>query len=73
MQTSNTDAKSFYLAHGFEEVETLQDYYRNIEPTSCFLLKRSLKEGHSVAGKPTESDIRPQDADQTEAAVAVAN
>jgi len=73
VQTSNADAKSFYLAHGFFEVETVLDYYRNIDPPHSFLLKRSLKEGHSVAEKSTESDTRPQDADQMEAVAAVDN
>lgn len=40
VQTSNKDAKDFYLANGFEEVDVVEDYYKRIEPTSAFLLKR---------------------------------
>lgn len=40
VQTSNVEAKDFYLANGFEEVGIVEDYYKRIEPTSAFLLKR---------------------------------
>ena len=32
VQTSNEDAKQFYIAHGFEETETIMNYYKRIEP-----------------------------------------
>ena len=48
VQTSNDDAKTFYLANGFEQTDVIENYYRNIEPAHSFLLKRSLKEGHVV-------------------------
>ena len=32
VQTSNEDAKEFYIAHGFEETETIRNYYKRIEP-----------------------------------------
>lgn len=73
VQTSNADAKNFYLSHGFVEVETVLDYYRNIDPPHSFLLKRSLKEGHSIDGKSAESDTRPQDADQIDNTTAIVN
>ena len=40
VQTSNVEAKDFYLANGFEEVGIVEDYYKRIEPTSAFLLTR---------------------------------
>ena len=29
VQTSNVEAKDFYLANGFEEVGIVEDYYKN--------------------------------------------
>jgi ribosomal protein S18 acetylase RimI-like enzyme len=49
VQTSNDDAKQFYLAHGFVQTDIIKGYYKRIEPPDCFLLKKSLKEGHDVA------------------------
>ena len=48
VQTSNEDAKQFYLANGFVETGIIRDYYKRIEPPDCFLLKKSLKEGHEI-------------------------
>ena len=45
VQTSNEDAKLFYVAHGFEETETIRNYYKRIEPpgmtcsTRCSIIK----------------------------------
>ena len=50
VQTSNIEAKEFYLANGFKEMGIIQDYYKRVEPTSAFLMKKSNK----VAEKPTE-------------------
>lgn len=48
VQTSNEEAKQFYLANGFKETQIIKDYYKRIEPADCFLLKKSLKEGHEI-------------------------
>ena len=44
VQTSNEDAKQFYIAHGFEETETIRNYYKRIEPPDCYVLKKKLRE-----------------------------
>ena len=41
VQTSNSDAEEFYIAHGFERKETILNYYKRIDPPDCFLLKKS--------------------------------
>ena len=51
VQTSNEDAKQFYLGNGFVQTEIIHDYYKRIEPPDCFLLKKSLKEGHEIVVK----------------------
>jgi N-alpha-acetyltransferase 50 len=48
VQTSNVEAKEFYLANGFVQTDVIKDYYKRIEPPDCFVLKKSLKEGHTV-------------------------
>jgi ribosomal protein S18 acetylase RimI-like enzyme len=42
VQTSNLDAKEFYLSRGFSEVEIIRNYYKNIDPPDCFLLRRQI-------------------------------
>lgn len=44
VQVGNDEAKKFYLAHGFEEVGIIKDYYKRIDPPDCFILKKSLKD-----------------------------
>lgn len=44
VQTSNLDAKEFYLSKGFEEECIVENYYKGIEPTSGFLLKKMMPE-----------------------------
>jgi ribosomal protein S18 acetylase RimI-like enzyme len=48
VQTSNLEAKQFYVANGFVQTEVIKDYYKRIEPPDCFLLKKSMKEGHEI-------------------------
>ena len=43
VQTSNDDAKSFYVGHGFDQVEVVENYYTRVEPTSAFLLRKENK------------------------------
>jgi hypothetical protein len=61
-QTSNDDAKQFYLANGFIATEVIKDYYKRIEPPDCFLLRKSMKEGYEIqqsssASKEASTDI----------------
>mmetsp|Transcript_21077 Transcript_21077/g.35361 ORF Transcript_21077/g.35361 Transcript_21077/m.35361 type:complete len:171 (-) Transcript_21077:1688-2200(-) len=42
VQVSNTEAKQFYLRHGFEDHGIIKDYYKRIEPPDCFILKKPL-------------------------------
>ncbi|OZJ02210.1 hypothetical protein BZG36_04717 [Bifiguratus adelaidae] len=42
VQTSNKEALSFYQKAGFEVKETVQNYYRNIEPRDAYLLIKTL-------------------------------
>ena len=42
VQTSNDEAKSFYISHGFQEIETVLNYYRNIDPPHSFMLSKKL-------------------------------
>jgi ribosomal protein S18 acetylase RimI-like enzyme len=48
VQTSNLDAKQFYLSHGFLETDIIKNYYKRIEPPDCFLLRKSLREGYDI-------------------------
>lgn len=43
VQTSNEDAKNFYLHHGFEEKDIIKGYYKNIDPPDCFLLSKKIE------------------------------
>jgi len=44
VQVNNSDAKNFYLKHGFEELGVIKDYYKRIEPADCFLLRKTMRE-----------------------------
>ena len=43
VQTSNEDAKEFYIANGFEQTDTILNYYKRIEPPDCHVLKKILR------------------------------
>lgn len=43
VQINNEDAKNFYLMHGFEQVKIIKGYYKNIEPSDCYLFRKALK------------------------------
>jgi ribosomal protein S18 acetylase RimI-like enzyme len=58
VQTSNSEAKSFYLSHGFEEIEIIKGYYRNIDPPDSYLLKKSLRDGHVVSAGKNDADAQ---------------
>lgn len=42
MQVGNETALNFYKRYGFEVAETLKDYYHDIQPADCLLLKKQL-------------------------------
>lgn len=51
VQTSNQDAKDFYVSNGFTQTDIIYGYYRNIEPPDAYVLKKSLKEGHEITAE----------------------
>jgi ribosomal protein S18 acetylase RimI-like enzyme len=42
VQTSNDEAKQFYMSSGFEDMGIIKDYYKRIDPPDCFILKKTL-------------------------------
>jgi len=42
VQTSNLEAKDFYVSHGFDEMGVVKDYYKRIDPPDAILLSRQL-------------------------------
>ena len=40
--TKNEDAIRFYNRYGFEIAETVEGYYRGIDPTSCHILRKAV-------------------------------
>jgi len=38
VQTSNLQGKAFYESIGFQMVQTIENYYKRLEPASCFVL-----------------------------------
>jgi len=44
VQVNNDQAISFYKRFGFEIIDTIENYYKRIEPPDCYVLQKSLKE-----------------------------
>jgi len=42
VQTNNDSALDFYKAFGFEITETIQNYYKRIEPPDCHVLSKAV-------------------------------
>lgn len=44
VQTSNEDARQFYIRNGFEETGIVDNYYKRIEPPHAYFLKKKLRD-----------------------------
>lgn len=42
VQVNNDDAMAFYKSFGFEYKETIENYYRRIEPSGCHVFARGV-------------------------------
>ena len=42
VQVNNLQAKDFYMHKGFEEVCVVENYYKDIEPTAGFMLRKAI-------------------------------
>jgi ribosomal protein S18 acetylase RimI-like enzyme len=40
VQVNNQEALDFYLKHGFENVGTIENYYKKIDPPDCFIVRK---------------------------------
>mmetsp|Transcript_68854 Transcript_68854/g.193135 ORF Transcript_68854/g.193135 Transcript_68854/m.193135 type:complete len:191 (+) Transcript_68854:74-646(+) len=52
VQTSNEAAITFYKSFGFEVTQTIEGYYRNIDPADCHVLCKPLN-GHPLEAMPS--------------------
>ena len=44
IQVGNNTAMEFYKKYGFEISETIQNYYTDIQPSDCHVLKLNLEQ-----------------------------
>jgi ribosomal protein S18 acetylase RimI-like enzyme len=42
VQSCNTAAQRFYLTHGFEVTKFMRDYYSQLKPPHCFVLRKQV-------------------------------
>ena len=42
MQVGNKAAVSFYKKYGFEILETMKDFYHDIEPRDCYYMRKDM-------------------------------
>ena len=40
VQVNNDVALRFYLKHGFDNVQRVENYYQNVQPSDCFILRK---------------------------------
>mmetsp|Transcript_16613 Transcript_16613/g.35776 ORF Transcript_16613/g.35776 Transcript_16613/m.35776 type:complete len:193 (-) Transcript_16613:80-658(-) len=62
VQTSNEAAINFYKGFGFEISETIEDYYLNITPASCYILRKPMNGGTVSGPGGIGSDSKPIEA-----------
>mmetsp|Transcript_101847 Transcript_101847/g.287321 ORF Transcript_101847/g.287321 Transcript_101847/m.287321 type:complete len:227 (-) Transcript_101847:123-803(-) len=61
VQTSNATALAFYRSFGFDVTEEIKNYYTNIDPPDCYVLRKALN-GTKLA--PTGDTIPTTDASE---------
>eukprot|EP00871_Galdieria_phlegrea_P004361 jgi/Galph1/4926/GphlegSOOS_G3575.1 len=44
VQTSNQEALSFYQKHGFQLGEKISNYYKDLDPPDCYVVRKTVKE-----------------------------
>lgn len=49
VHTANKDGMNFYKKHGFEVKDTVEDYYKDIQPRSAHILQRDMSELRAAA------------------------
>eukprot|EP00929_Paragymnodinium_shiwhaense_P045314 TRINITY_DN2316_c0_g1_i1.p2 TRINITY_DN2316_c0_g1~~TRINITY_DN2316_c0_g1_i1.p2 ORF type:complete len:195 (-),score=68.82 TRINITY_DN2316_c0_g1_i1:142-726(-) len=49
VQTSNTEALSFYGSFGFEVTEEIKNYYTKIDPPDCYVLRKRVNQEAAAA------------------------
>lgn len=56
VQQGNDDALRFYARHGFEVGETVENYYRRIDPPHAVVLRLRLPGGAAAGGRAANGD-----------------
>mmetsp|Transcript_28645 Transcript_28645/g.37541 ORF Transcript_28645/g.37541 Transcript_28645/m.37541 type:complete len:186 (+) Transcript_28645:78-635(+) len=62
MQTSNADALRFYERHGFDNIDTIRNYYKRIEPPDCYILKKRLSTNGNLLNN-VELEIKKEESE----------
>ena len=55
MQVNNEAGLSFYKSFGFEIAQEIENYYEDIEPRNCYLLRKQLVYGDEKKENVAES------------------
>jgi ribosomal protein S18 acetylase RimI-like enzyme len=43
VQANNESAMEFYKNHGFDVLEKLENYYTDLDPADCYVLRKTLE------------------------------